>query len=425
MAAVGFDASWSDGSAINSVLDKFNSETNLTPEGGISFSDFHFQQDLSLLDDAFRYTDEICSREMSGMIHDAMIQIRKSGPVTKDALLTSLRQRAAAYLAKPCSRFTMWSRIRLRWIGQHTGFNIDHDGVRFQARGSIPNRLTLQEYRVNGVGRVDPNDLHGFGYLVARVDSRSEYDAAHRIFDAQDTLYALVNVLWRSWSIMGGEHHVEAELRQGPHQFFWNEGAFLGTDRLWFNIDHDSEEWERHPKDIRTFTADVLPTARRGLKKLQSHPLKGILVRAMKLISDGMSSRKSSYQLLRYWSAMEMIFSDNSKNIRYDDVVRRSLFAEIDPSISGLKLRYLAKMRNRYVHAGEENENLYSLIQFLRHFVCEHVSYLIYQGDDFETHADYLAMCDLPRDAASLEKRKLAISRRENIIAIRRHKPAG
>jgi hypothetical protein len=53
--------------------------------------------------------------------------------------------------------------------------------------------------------------------------------------------------------------------------------------------------------------------------------------------------------------------------------------------------------------------------------LCQHVLYLLHNGRDFKNHAEYLAMADLPGNAADLAARKIAIERRERIMTSGKH----
>lgn len=422
MATVALRQEWRDG-RLQALLDDFNSRTSVNDDGAVRFSDFDFQQTFSLLDGAFRYPEALTTREMSALIYRAVIDLRKTGVVKLNDLISAVNASASDALSSRKSRFTMWTALRLRNLSQSGGFDIRYKGVLLQGRSILPPRLRLEEYDLSG-DRISPNDLSGFAFLIGRTEARNEEGAARNIFEAADLFMALTNVAWRQWNVFGGEHHAEAKLWEGPYQFFWRNKTFLGSERLWFNPEFRRDEWNRHPETGAKFR-QFLPAVRRGLRKLEGHPLARVLSQALRLMHDGMVSRDSSYRLLRFWSALESIFSKENES-RSDTIIDRALFAENceDRDIVRLKLQYLSRIRNGYVHAGLENENIYHLIQFLRDFVANHLLYLLYNGDDFDSHDEYIAMCSLPSSLDALKRRRQAIQRRENVILFRRHRGA-
>jgi hypothetical protein len=48
--------------------------------------------------------------------------------------------------------------------------------------------------------------------------------------------------------------------------------------------------------------------------------------------------------------------------------------------------------------------------------------YLLFNGDDFADHAEFIEMTDLPSDALALQRRRKAIDRRMRMMEQRRHR---
>ncbi len=421
MPAISLRKKWSDSNTLDAVLAAFNESTSVNEEGAVSFNDMNWQQLLSLLDDAFNYPNVISARELSQIIYRSVVDARKLGEVAKTDLMYRINSKATDLLASTRSRFRMWTYMRLNWNGAESPFRLKINNVKFSGLPRLPTDLVVSDYDLNGVGKIKPNSHYGFGYIVCSVDARNEDDAARQIFEALDIFWSLANAIWSEWNIFGGEHHAEAKFWNGPYQFFFKDDTFLGTERLWFSSEFSDDEWNRYPKKRSEFDK-LLPTVRNAIKELVDHPLRKIILRALKLLNDGMTSKDSSYRLLRYWSALEVLFS-SAGGTKTSDIILRSLFADKYYDIDRLKLDYLSRLRNQYVHEGLGNENVYYLIQFLRDHVRKHVFYLTFHGADFKNHEDYLAMCDLPHDLDALKSRREAIARRELIISIGRHKP--
>jgi hypothetical protein len=422
MATVSLAPDWQDASRLKTVLQDFNTKTIVTEEGAVTFPFLGIDQTPSLLVDAFRYPSTLSAREVGGLIDRALIDLRKLGPVQPPDLIARLCKAVSAALSVREKPFTMWTALRLTHLDQSGGFRLSYRDVALEARHGLPKWLKLDNYLLSGFKDSEVNRIRGFSYLVCRTQARNEDDAAKRIFEATDIFMAVTNVAWRQWNVFGGEHHPEAKLWEGPYQFFWEAGRFLCSDKIWFNSEFDLEEWNRHPKKGTEFR-ELLPKVREGLAALERHPLSTLLSQALRLMQDGMTARDTSYRLLRFWSALETLFARPGET-RADKIIERALFAEEEPALPRVKLEYLNKIRNRYVHAGLENDQVYHLVQFLRDLVANHLMYLLYNGSDFSSHGEYLAMCDLPGSLQALESRRRAIERRENVIRLRRHKPS-
>jgi len=354
------------------------------------------------------------------IVYRAAIDLRKLGRISPTKLLEQVNRAASAALAAPVKRYTMWTRLRLRNMARSPGFRLSFDQVRIEGVASLPAKLRLQDYLLSGFGYIHPNELTGFGYLVLRAEARNENDAARKIFDACDTFFGLASLGWRDLSLWT-ERHAQAKIWMGPNQFFWEGSKFLGKERVWYNPHFDTEEWKRFPKDGSEFLKR-LPYIRRSLKALETHPLRKIISSVAKLIHEGMASRDLSYRLLRYWSALETLYSEKgNRNVAYDKVIRRATFAQKDRELSIMKLEHLSKLRNDYVHSGDTEKEKNELTQYLREILAHQILYFLHHGSDFNDHDEIIEMADLPSDAGLLERRKKAIQRRENIIAHGRH----
>jgi hypothetical protein len=202
---------------------------------------------------------------------------------------------------------------------------------------------------------------------------------------------------------------------------FGRASNFLEGTKIWYSPTFDEKEWRRFPKDAKEFLKR-LPQIRHGLKKLEDHPLRPILSAATKLVHEGMASPDLSFRLLRYWSALETLYSEGgNKNVPYDRLIKRATFAETDRELAIMKLEHLARLRNVYVHSGDTDREKSELTQYLREVLAHQILYLVRFADDIQDHNELLEMVDLPSDLVLLERRRRAIKRRENIIRHGRH----
>jgi hypothetical protein len=421
MTTVSYRQKWIETGRLKRVLAKINDGTSVNADGAIQFDDFDFQQYFDLLADAFHSPDTLTPREISSLVYSACIDLRKLGPVQRDKLLGLVNKKASEALAVAPRPFTMWTQLRLRQMVWSRGFKLSFQDVRIEGRARLPKRYRLTDYLISGHGYIRPNKLSDFAYLILRCDARNEEDAARKMFDAIDTFYAVSNLIWRSIN-MWTDPHAQAYLWLGPYQFFWQGQKFLGKERIWYNPKFDEAEWQRFPKDAKDFLVR-LPHIRKALADLQPHPLRQILSPAAKLVHEGKASPDLSFRLLRYWSALETLYSEGSnKNVPYDKLIRRATFGERDRELAILKLEHLAKLRNSYVHSGDTERERNELTQFLGEILAHQILYLLRYADDLADHNELIEMADLPNDLNLLARRRRAIERRENIIQFGRHR---
>lgn len=424
MATVSYKNDWQKSGRLKLLLTKINAGTAIREDGAVSFIDHDFQQYFDLLPSAFRYPNAIPRSEFGSIVYGSSIELRKRGKITAEHLLHEVNERSARNLSRPLIPFTMWTRLRLRNMSQSKGFRLRYDEVGLQGTSNLPAALRLEPYFLSGHGQIDPGIDHQFGYLIARTAARSEDAAAKKIFDACDAFFAFANIYWRSYPLWA-DRHAEAKLWMWRFNFFWQRGKYLGTEKIWYNPSFDENEWNRFPGDYDKFLK-ALPAIRRALAKLQAHPLRNVLFQTAKLIHEGMSSPDLSFRLLRYWSAMERLYSESSdKNAPYDKLIRRLTFAEHDRELAAMKLERLSNLRNAYVHSGSTDDDRNMLTQFLGGVLEHQVRYILIQGTDFADHGELIEMADLPGDLDLLERRKRSIERRQNIVRFGRHHGEG
>jgi hypothetical protein len=83
----------------------------------------------------------------------------------------------------------------------------------------------------------------------------------------------------------------------------------------------------------------LMPEVRETLATLASHPMSEVLVRVLQLMQSAVISRDQSFSLLRYWSALEQLYSEpNSRDKNYPRIIQRASFAELDKSTAPMEV---------------------------------------------------------------------------------------
>lgn len=239
----------------------------------------------------------------------------------------------------------MWSKMRLRQMPFAKPVRFSIEGVRVRTAAYLPKWLRLPEHFVSGVGRVKPDELPFFGYIIFTVEARNENEAAKRIFDACDLLYAVVNTAWRSIE-MWVQRRPTAKVWLGPHQFFFQGKKFLGKDRVWYSLEYDEEAWNLFRPDAGEFRKRA-PLFRRVLKQLLDHPLNGPLRKALVLVSEGMMSDDLAFRLMRFWSALEVLYSEGEERTNVKKLISRLTVASGEYAwLDRLKLQRVYHLRS-------------------------------------------------------------------------------
>jgi hypothetical protein len=404
---------------VNALLKSFSDRTYLSREGRVTMRGFDFPSEATIISEFIAFPKEIANLERQSIVNRAMFEERRRGVVNLANFLKACDLLVTANLAEKRCPYVLWTRLRISQFPSSRRIGFAYLGVRLEIVAEPPEKYRLNQFFLNGLDSINPNEHSTFPVVIARTEARTGLQAGEHVFDALDTLFSFTNLVSADWNIFGGERHVEAKLIPYKYQFLFRDGIHDTSGGQWYDPEFSEEQWDRKPYSFSKFDERLKPI-RKALKCLESHPLQPQLTGALKQMHDGMCSQNTTYRLLRFWSALETLFSDNY-NTPSDVVISRSLFGEKDRDLAKLKLKYLASVRNEYVHGGKEGEGIYHLVQFLRDFVGLHIRYLIDRGSDFECHAAFLDMASLPHRLEDLAAKQKALVRRKSIIEFGKH----
>lgn len=418
---IAFREDWLKSGAIARLLQRMNEGTEPTGSGAISLKAGDHRDLFFLLADCIVMPGELARSDISHLSHRAFINLRKNGPVTPPKLLSEISERVNHLLSVPSKTFTMWTAFRVRMDIDARGSRFRIDDVRINLYRNLPKWLCLQEHFISGVGIINPNSILNYYYLVCNTTARNENQASDKIFRACDTFYASINTAWRTTEFFA-KRHSTAKILPGPYQFLFEGQKFLGTDKVWYTPNFDEDEWCRSPKSASDF-ARQSNTIRKVLSRLQRHPLRTQLEKALVFSSEGMMSKDLSFRLMRFWSAAEALFTSEADRTNSKKLIDRMVFAERENrEISRMKLERAYILRNLYVHHGSTDNDDNSLTENLRETILIFAFYILFNGEDIATHSDLLMMLDLPSDQSALAIRRQAIDRRLRLIQTGRHR---
>lgn len=402
---------------LNELLRRFESGTTVDANKTIHFHHLDSDELERILPDAFEADPGFTGRQVRYLLREALWTSRKKGPLTIDALIAEAHRIGKRQLAQPRKHYAMWSKFRARQMAFSTGFRLRWNGIVLESANHLPPYLRRGEYFLNGHGRIDPRHPVFFGHLISRCEARDEENAVTQMLDAADLFMGLFNLyeMWGRWS-KGAERWAEGKLWQGPYHFVFEDRRFLGEEHIWYNPEYDKEAWDVHTIDMPAVLKGI-PRVRRAFAALTDHPLRDVLVKVLRLMQNGMSSRDQSYSLLRYWSALEQLYGEpEAREKNYSRIIQRAAFAEHDKQIARWKLGHISRVRNVYVHARDNDDELRVMAQYLRMLLSRHVNYLLFHASGVRSHKHWLEIVDLPDDEALLTERKATMDMRIAIM---------
>lgn len=414
--SVRYKKEWESNGNIARLIRALNEGTEPN-ESGIEFTASDHSELFDLLADGFNLTADIGHAEIAAIARRSFLDLRMSGAVGQVALIKAVQAKVRQRDAQPSRDFSLWTKLRLQHLHQGMGSRFRIDEVSIELASSLPQYLQLQEHFVSGVGRIDPNKLPFFGYVIVRSRGKNTTDATRRMFDALELFFAVVNTTWRSVNF-SEQRRPSAKFWEGPHQFIFDGRKFLGTETVWYNPDFREDTWNSFPPKARDFLARK-DQVRLILKLIQNHPMREMIANALRSISSGMQSQNLSYRLMRFWSAAEILYAPEGERTNSKKLIERITFASNDDYrwLDRLKLEAAYEMRNSYVHRGVNDNDTSILVQNLREDLLRHIYYLIQSGSGLANQKDWIKVVDLPRSEYDLAAISKAIERRRNIAA--------
>lgn len=405
------------------LLKAIQEETNVTEDGKVGWSGFNgIDQYISVLRDAFVFPAEISHREAGSAVWRGILAARKTGKLTDSSVIEALQRITDAKLSELVCKFSMWSRLSFAPPISSKDILFSYDDVSIRLSARLPRYMEISEAELSRLNPIATKDTPGFGFLIASTGARNRTEAADKLFSATEIFQSIYNLALKPWNLMGSEQKPEATLLTGPYQFLFRSRKSLLKETMWFNPRFRKEFWKSNAGDLEKISKHA-PSIRKALEKLEAHPLKEPISTAFLMMNDGMEAADMTRRTLRYWTALERLFQAGDERASYDKIIRRATYLDDPPDIARAKLARLMRIRNRYVHMGKSENEHHQLTQYLAAEARSHLFYLLFNGDDFADHAEFIDMTDLPSDAVALQRRRKAIERRERMIEKRRHRP--
>lgn len=397
--------------------------TYLNSEGRVSWTvGTEIDQYISVLRDAFVFPDQLSSREISKAVWRGIMDARMKGKLSDSSVIEELQGIATKFLAEPVQKYSMWSRLSYRPAMIPSELRFSYGSVSLRLTKNIPLYMHLSSEALSGLRPLVTTDKSGFGFIIASTKARNEEHAVDKIFQATELFRSVYNLTLKPWNVIGSEQKPEATLLMGPYHFLFRGNKPLHSENTWYNPSYRDEFWSGTSANFEK-VAKKARFVREALEKLEEHPLRDPLSLAFLMMNDGMEAADMSRRTLRYWTAVERLFQSDNERVSYEDIIKRATYLEEVPEIARAKLHRLVRIRNRYVHMGASENEHHQLTQYLADHIKGHHFYLLFNGDDFSCHTDFIDMTKLPADLITLQRRRMSIDRRERMIKTGRHRP--
>ena len=184
---------WVSDQMLAALLRQFEEGTEAGTTG-LRYLRDDFKELYEILPDAFAVKPTISRSEAVKLFSQAIRDCRQSGTLTGDAIAkqaTAIHRKA---LAVPQVPFTVWTKFRAQGMPHASGFTLNWHNIRLRSAAQLPRWLQLEEYFLNGVGRILPRQPDFYGHVILTCADRDEDRAVDRMLDALQLMLGLLNM---------------------------------------------------------------------------------------------------------------------------------------------------------------------------------------------------------------------------------------
>lgn len=341
--------------------------------------------------------------------------------ISDKSLIKEINRNVFEWFKISPSKYTMVCRVNFSPNNLIKGRRFKFDGVSIELCNEIPSYMNVDARKISSTSRIIQDDPGYGGYLIARFLARTSNDAADKAFGAVDLFLSVYNLIAKSWNLFGTQGKPESSMRAGPYYLFFRKRNLIKSGGVWINENYRKEFWELSTADVKKFNK-CLANLRKSLLHLEAHPLRSAISSSFLMMNEGMEAYDMSRRTLRYWTALERLFQVEDERLAYDRIINRATYLDNPENFASVKLKRLVRIINRYVHYGHTENEHHQLTQFLADHIKTNIFYLLFNGDDFIDHREFVDMTDLPSSSDALARRSRAIERRQLMIAQRRHR---
>ncbi len=218
-----------------------------------------------------------------------------------------------------------------------------------------------------------------------------------------------------SWSMQFGPsgHESIGIIHTGPiHTVHYPNGK-LATSSYWFDSDYRGDRKLFDPKSGWSHVEEKRLAVGHKLRNLPyAKDLRRILVRYVKALDQ----HNLDVACLQMWSLLELI-TDTIAG-RYEETIRRAIWAYEDHSTAKEMLETLRTGRNQFVHSAQGFDESDQTAYLVKSFIDPHLLWLIRNSFRVSSLQEYGKFLALPTDQETLSARKRQL---ERAIRLRQH----
>lgn len=397
-------ASWNNEYDPGVLVDGLNARKTTDSSGRVGFSGWEVNDYLTVLRSSVSFSAKLPEMERRRIINQALFAVAQTGTVTTKTLIAKISKSENSFLALPYKRFVIATSISIRYSDLLTPKQVS--GARITFSASLSKRF--ERARIGTLERARRNDVtdppRKYTQVRVSIRARSESEAATLALDAFDLLRAIWN-LALNHTVMGRTStrplRPVNEILTGPLHTLHKPNGETASETYWyepsfphkpFDVFDVEDKWKR----IRQMESQI----RKRLARKKHH---WELEDALRGYVRALDQQDFNNTFLSLWSLLERL--TNTLLESYKVTVKRAVFLFSDRDFHQQILSHLRSSRNRAVHAGEETEEIETLVYQLKLYIEQLIFFHIYNTFGFSSLRETAEFLDLPPNTSLLKGR--------------------
>jgi len=374
--------------------------------GQAAFSGYEYEDYMSVLQSAVRFSARLPETERRRIVRTAVFAALRSGTLTSKRVIAEISKQEKGFLGLQLKRFVLATSLSISYFNSIGSRQTHNARITFSL--SLPKAFDrsslLKRALRQGITEL-PRD-----YTQVRISlrGRSEFEAADLALDAFDLIRGTWNLTLNHTligRISSGRLHSRLEpvnqLLPGPIHTLHEPNGKPATDTFWYEpsvlpgpfkaIDIQSK-WKR----IQRLEGGIR-------KKLASSSYRADIEDGIRAYTRALDATDFNAAFLNLWRLLERL--THSLSDPYKVARKRALFLMNgrDRDFHDQVLKHLTDYRNRAVHAGEETDEIETLVFQLKFYVERLLFFHIY--NNFPGMREAAGFLDLPTLTGDLRKK--------------------
>jgi hypothetical protein len=370
--------------------------------GRAAFTGHKFDNYITVLQSSVDFSTKIPEAERRRIVYGSVFAMAQANKLTKEAaIIAEISKRENEYLRQPQKQFVLVTSLSIRYFKSLTPKQVH--GAKITFSSYLPKYFDradlLERAQHNGV-TPPPRD---YTQVRISVRGRSDYEAVTLALDAFDLIRGIWNIalnhtlVGRSGSgkitpvnrIIPGPIHTLHEPKGKPAtDTYWHEPSFPNPAFNAFYVQGDWKQVQEIENEMRT--------------RLAKKSYRADIEDAIRGYTRALDLRDFNTAFLALWGLLEKLTSTLLDT--YKITIRRTLFLFQEREYHQQILNHLRNYRNRAVHAGEETEEIETLLIQLKFYVEQLLFFHIYNKLGFSSMPEAAEFMDLPHDTSVLKK---------------------